>query len=731
MSKEINNRVNVLLDKMTIEEKVGQMTQVTLDVVLNGKVYQPEKPFAFNEEKLVNVLLEKYVGSILNVPSSEALTRKQWYYVVSTIQEKAMNETRLGIPVLYGIDSIHGASYTQGATFFPHQIGLAATWNLELAKVQGEITAYETRASSIPWVFSPVQDVTRNPAWARIYETFGEDPYLSAEMGCAMISGIEGENISRFDKVASCLKHFLGYGMPLSGKDRTPAWIPEHFLREYFVPSFQAAIDAGAKTIMINSGEINGIPVHANKEILTTLLRDELGFEGLAVTDWEDIKYLHSRHRVAANHKEAVRMAIDAGIDMSMVPNDLSFCKHLIELVKEGSITEERLDISVRRILKLKYELGLFENPVLVKGENYEKFGSQEFLAKAKAAAAESITLLKNKEGALPLSRDKKILVTGWVAESMRSLNGGWSYDWQGKTSVEFAKAKTNLLQAIENEIGKNNVVFSAGCQYDEVVNLEEAVRKADEVDHIILCLGENSYTEFLGNINDLDLPSAQIALAKAMIQTGKPITLVLLQGRPRIIRPIVDEIGSILLGYYPGQEGASSIAEIIFGKINPSGKLPYTYPRYSNALMTYDHKHVEAEELQGSEIPFFPQFEFGHGLSYTTFEYGNILLEKSVLNENEDLSFSFSIKNIGDRAGKEVVQIYISDEYASITPPVKRLRAFRKIELQAGEEQRVEFSIPMKRLAFVNAQNKWVLEEGTFKLFVEKMIAKFELKDL
>ncbi|MFK8005362.1 MAG: glycoside hydrolase family 3 N-terminal domain-containing protein [Saprospiraceae bacterium] len=730
MSSKIEQHVNALLQKMTIEEKVGQMTQVTLDMVLKGSVYEPERPFAFDENKLVDVLLEKHVGSILNVPTSEALTRQQWHYVVSTIQEKAMKESRLGIPILYGIDSIHGASYTQGATFFPHQIGLAATWNPAIAKEQGTITAYETRASSIPWVFAPVQDIARIPSWSRIYETFGEDPYLSGEMGAAMVSGFEGNDIASFDKVASCLKHFLGYGLPLSGKDRTPIWIPEHFLREYFLPSFQAAMDAGAKTIMINSGEINGVPVHANKEILTTLLREELGFEGLAVTDWEDIKYLHTRHRVAATHKDAVRMAIEAGIDMSMVPDDLSFCEHLVELVNEGSITEERLDISVRRILKLKYELGLFENPVLKEGANYDKFGSQEFLEKAKLAAAESITLLKNENAALPLAKDKKILVAGWVAESMSSLNGGWSYDWQGATSVEFAKDKINLRQAIENEIGKGNVIFSKGCQYDEVRNLEDAIEKAATVDHIILCLGENSYTEFMGNVNDLDLPKAQIELAQAMIKTGKPITLVLLEGRPRIISEIADKVESILLGYYPGQEGASVITDIIFGKTNPSGKLPYTYPRYSNALMTYDHKHAESVELQGSEIPFNPQFEFGHGLSYTNFEYGNILLEKTVLTEHEDLCFSFSLKNTGSRTGKEVIQIYIGDDYASITPSVKRLRAFRKIELKAGEEQQVDFVIPMKRLAFVNAQNEWILEEGTFRLLVEEQEVAFELKN-
>ena len=727
--EKITQSVNTLLQKMTIEEKIGQMTQVTLDMVLKGAVYAPEKPFAFDAEKLVNVLLEKKVGSILNVPTSEALNPQQWFYIISTLQEKAMKETRLGIPILYGIDSIHGASYTQGTTLFPHQIGVAATWNIDLAKTAAEITAYETRASSIPWVFSPVQDVCRNPAWSRIYETFGEDPYLAAEMGKATVSGFEGDDIFSSDKVASCLKHFLGYGMPLSGKDRTPAWIPKHYLKEYFLPSFQAAMDAGAKTIMINSGEINGVPVHASKEILTNLLRDELGFEGVAVTDWEDIKYLHTRHRVASSQKEAVRMAIEAGVDMSMVPDDLSFCKHLTELVEEGKISEERLDISVRRILKLKMELGLFENPVLPAGANYEKFGSNEFLQKAKLAAAESITLLKNEASVLPLTKDKKVLVVGWAAESMPSLNGGWSYDWQGATSVEFAKHKTNLRQAIEKELGKSQVEFATGCTYDALENLEEAIAKAESAEHIILCLGENSYTEFMGNISELNLPKAQIQLAEAMIKTGKPITLVLLEGRPRIISEFADKVGSILLGYYPGQEGASAIAEILFGKINPSGKLPYTYPRFDNSLMTYDHKHAEALEVQGSEVPFNPQFEFGHGLSYTTFEYGNVLLEKTELTQEDDLRFSLTLKNTGERTGKEAVQVYVADDYASITPPVKRLRAFQKIELAAGETQQLNFSIPMKNLSFVNAQNEWVLEEGTFRVLVGNQEAAFELK--
>lgn len=727
MQHNIDQFVNELLQKMTIEEKVGQMTQVTLDVVMKGNVYEPEKPYAFDFEKLEKALLQYHVGSILNVPTSEALTPTQWHYVISTIQEKAIKDTRLGIPILYGIDTIHGAGYVKGATLFPHQIGMAATWNPSLIEEGAAIAAYETKAASMPWAFAPVQDICRNPTWARIYETFGEDPFLSGEMGKAMVRGFEGKNINHPEKVASCLKHFLGYGMPWSGKDRTPAWIPEHYLREYFLPSFQAAMDAGAHTIMINSGEINGIPVHADKKILTTLLRDEMKFEGVAVTDWEDIKYLHTRHRVADSHKEAVRMAIEAGVDMSMVPVDLSFADHLIELTKEGTITEERLDVSVRRILKLKYQLGLFENPVPSEKYVYDKFGCEEFLKKAKLTAAESITLLKNENQTLPISPNKKILVTGWAAKSMQSLNGGWSFDWQGATSNDFAKHKKDLFDSIKEIAGAENVDFAEGCTYDELTNLEEAIEKAKAAEHIILCLGENSYTEFLGNISDLNLPNAQIELAKAMIKTGKPITLVLLEGRPRIISSFADEVGSILLGYYPSHDGVEAIADILFGKTNPSGKLPYTYPRNANALMTYDHKHAEAVEVQGSEIPFNPQFEFGHGLSYTTFEYGNILLEKTELTGEEDLRFSFSLKNTGDQVGKEVVQIYIADEYASITPPVKRLRAFQKIELRAGEEQTLNFSIPMKNLSFVNAQNEWILEKGKFRIFIGNLQAEFK----
>lgn len=724
-----NKNVEELLQKMTIEEKVGQMTQVALDVVLKGDPYEPTKPYAFDPEKLDNAICKYHVGSILNVPTSEALTRQQWHYVISTLQDKAIKSTRLKVPILFGIDSIHGASYTKEAALFPHQIGLAATWNRALAEEVAAVTAYETKASGIPWVFSPVQDVCRNPVWARIYETFGEDPFLSGEMGKAMVKGFEGDDVSHPEKVASCLKHFLGYGMPISGKDRTPAWIPENYLREYFLPSFEAAMEVGAKTIMINSGAINGTPVHANKHILTTILRDEMGFEGVAVTDWGDIKYLHNRYRVAATQKDAVRMAIEAGVDMSMVPDDLSFADHLLELVKEGSISEERLDISVRRILKLKFDLGLFENPVPSESGDYKMFNSFEHKMWSSVTAMESVTLLKNENNTLPLAKGKKILVTGWAAESIRSLNGGWSNDWQGATSDEFAKGKPNLLDAIKEVADEEHIDFAIGSKYDEIVDLEEAIEKAKNVDHIVLCLGEDSYTEFMGNISDLNLPQEQIALAKAMIQTGKPITLILLEGRPRIISTIADDIESILLGYYPSHDGVGAIAEILFGEINPSGKLPYTYPRHANALMTYDHKHTEAVELQGSEIPFNPQFEFGHGLSYTTFEYGNLMLEKNILTPEDDLRISFSIKNTGNLSGKEVVQIYVADDYASIEPSVKRLRAFDKIELEAGEERNLNFSIPIKQLAFVNAQNEWTLEAGTFRVFVDGMEASFELK--
>ena len=728
MSAPTRIDIDALLAQMSIEEKVGQMTQLTIDVIAEGKPYQLKDPLTINEDKLREALLTYHVGSILNV-GTHAHPKEHWQKIIHQIQETAIKGSRHGIPVIYGIDSVHGANYTKDSTLFPQQLAIAATWDTSFAKQGGVVTAYETRASAIPWVFSPVLDLGRHPLWPRIWETFGEDVHLSTQMGLAMLEGLQGEDgdYSKLDRVAACIKHFAGYSFPVSGKDRTPVWMGERQLREYFLPGFQATINAGAPTIMVNSGEINGIPVHVNAFILKTILRDELGFKGVALTDWEDIQYLHTRHRVAATQKEAVRMAIEAGIDMSMVPLDYSFNEYLVELVKEGSITEERIDESVRRILELKAGLGLFDQaayPV----EDYPDFGSPSFEAQSRKAAEESIILAKNENSLLPLSTERKYLLVGPTADSARSINGGWTYTWQGERSDQLNKRAVTIKTALERRLGAEQLVYELGCDFEAEGNVDAAVAAAAQVDAIILCLGESSYTEFFGNINDLNLPPVQLELVNALIQTAKPIVLVMAQGRPRIISSFADEMSSIVLGFYPGDQGGEAIAAALFGEINPSGKLPITYPRHPNSLETYDHKYTEASSIQGGPIAFQPQFEFGHGLSYTSFSYSDLSLSATQLTANEELSIHFTLRNSGKRAGKEVVQLYVSDLFASITPPVKRLRGFEKIELEAGEEKKVEMRLAISDLAFVGRDQKWVVEPGEFRLKVGDLEATFEV---
>ena len=712
---------------MTLAAKVGQMTQITLDVILEGEMYQAKIPHKLDEKQLNSAIVKYGIGSVLNTPGIP-LSRPQWISLITRIQEVAIKETDWGIPILYGIDAVHGVNYTVDATLFPQQINMAASWNPELVKAAASITAYEAKACGIPWNFSPVLDVARNPLWPRLWESFGEDVHLSKEMGLAMVSGLQVTNLSNPYTVSACLKHFIGYGMPLNGKDRTPAWIPEHYLREYFLPPFEAAIQAGAASIMINSGEINGIPVHADKRILTDLLRHELGFEGLVVTDWEDIKYLHTRHRVASSHKEAVRMAIDAGIDMSMVPDDFSFSDLLVELVEEGTITESRIDQSVERILTLKHKLGLFENPTLLPSADYQLFGSNQHANFALQLAQESITLLKNNQQSLPLSKDSKVLVTGFAASSMKYLNGGWTGTWQGDRADEFIKDKSTVLTAIKNKIGASQVTYIEGCTFDKLSSLEEVVAAAKDADHILLCLGENTYTEFHGNIDDLSLPKAQIEFAQRLIDCGKPITLILLQGRPRIITEIASSIDSILYAYLPGNEGGKAIADIVFGDHNPSGKLPITYPKYVNGLVTYDYKNSEASSIQGSKICYDPLFEFGTGLSYTTFEYSNLKLNKQKIQQDEILDLSVRVKNTGSRKGKEVVQLYLRDEYASITPSVRRLKRFKKVSLNPQEETELFFQLSKSDFSFVGLDNQWICEAGTFVVMIGGLSAGFEI---
>jgi beta-glucosidase len=719
---DIDKKVDALLAKMTIDEKIGQMTQVTLDVVLQTANGAATQPVQIDADKIKEALEKYHVGSILNV-SGPAFTREHWYKIISDIQNAAA-QTRLKIPVLYGIDAMHGQNYVQGSTLFPQEIGMAATFNPELTKREAAITAYETRASYIPWDFSPVLDLGRNPLWPRIYETFGEDPYLAKTMGASVARGYQGNDPGSKYNVASCMKHYLGYSFPLDGKDRTPAWIPDRYMREYFLPSFRAAVNAGAMSVMVNSSEINGVPVHSSHYLLTDVLRGELGFKGVIVTDWMDIKYLNTRHHIAATQKDAVLIAINAGIDMSMVPLDYTFYDLLKQLVKEGKVPVSRIDESVRRILTMKYKLGLFERPV-GNPDDYPKFGSPEFAAVSLKSAVESITLLKNTNNVLPLKKDMKVFVTGPAANSMRAINGGWSYTWQGDVTNQFTTDKNSILKAIEQKIGKDNVSYEPGSSYEAPEDIDAAVKAAKKSDVIVLCLGENSYAENPGNIDNLDLPSAQLDLANALAATGKPVILIMTEGRPRIITPIEGKSAATIMAYLPGNEGGNALADILFGDANPSGRLPYTYPRDANALVNYYRKNIEngnSDDKHG----YNPLYEFGDGLSYTTFAYSNLKISQPTLKEGETLTVTVDVKNTGNREGKESVLLYSREEYASITPDTKRLRAFDKIDLKPGETQTVTFKLTSKDLAFINDVSKSVTEAGEFKVIVGGLTQSF-----
>lgn len=741
---EIDVHVDKIISQMTLEEKVGQMAQITLDVIGNGETRHESKvPFEIDTARIRKAIVEYNVGSILNTTNNYAMPPAQWNEIIAYIQKVAMEQTRMQIPIIYGIDAIHGATYTDGAIMFPQQISLAATFNPVHAYNMASVTAYETRASSIHWNFSPVLDLGADPRFSRQFEGFGEDPYLVKVMGLEMIKGYEGvtDSIHTKYKVASCLKHFLGYSVPVSGKDRTPAYIPENVLREYHLEPFRAAIEAGAESVMINSGIINGISVHASYELLTKMLKEELNFEGVVVTDWMDIINLHTRDKIAKDDKEAIKLAINAGIDMSMVPYEYeTFCDNLIALVKEGEVKECRIDDAVRRILKLKLKLNLWEQPV-TKISDYPEFGSEKSARMAYDAAAESITLLKNNNNILPLSKTSKVLVTGPNANSMRTLNGGWSYSWQGEKTERYTEHFNTILEAIQNEIGANNVKYVPGVSYvndgkyfeDVEDQFANAIAAAKTVDAIILCVGENTYTEKPGDLNDLTLNANQLRLAKELAKTGKPVILILNQGRPRSISSIEPEMTAVVHTYLPGNYGGDALADILFGDVNPSGKLPYTYPSYPNSIVTYYHKPSEeqkrAEGAYVYESDYNPQYEFGHGLSFTTFEYSNLKVSKREFNEEQTLTITVDVRNTGKRSGKEAVLLYSSDLYASLTPDVKRLRRFSKISLEAGETKTVSFELTHKDLAFVNQHNKWVTEPGDFDLTIGGLTAKVAFK--
>ncbi len=712
---DVGSRVEELLAKMTLEEKAGQMTQVTLAVVASNAAGD------LDLRRLEQAVVRYGVGSMLNVVD-HAYSPERWHRILNQIQDM-VEKTRLKIPVLYGIDAIHGANYTTGATLFPQAVAVAATWNPELARRAGEITAYQVRASGIPWNFYPVLDLGRQPLWPRFWETFGEDVLLATEMGRAYIRGMQGGDVGARDKVAACLKHYAGYSFPFTGKDRTPAWMDERLLRQYFLPPFEAGVREGVLTVMVNSGEINGVPGHANRRLLTEILKQEWGFPGFVVSDWEDVKRLHTRDRIAESPKEAVRIAVMAGVDMSMVPMDFSFRDLVIECVREGLIPMSRIDDAVRRILRVKFLTGLFDRP-RPDASLLGAFHRPEFEQANLEAAREAITLLKNRNGLLPLGKDRRILVTGPGADLRSALNGGWTITWQGDREELYPKDKLTILGALRAAAGER-ARYVPGASFDRVLDLGAAVEAAAQAEVIVAVLGERAYCETPGNIDDLTLEDAQRRLVRGLAKTGKPIVTVLVEGRPRVLREVADLSDAIVLAYLPGMEGGRAIAEVLFGEVNPSGRLPFTYPRAPNALTPYDHKY--AEQMEGNV--FQPQWEFGFGLSYTNFVYSDLKLSTEKMARDGELTASVTVRNSGPRRGKEVVQLYVSDLYRSITPPVKELKGFRKIELGASESRVVTFRLRAADLSFVGWDNRRVTEPGRFRVSVGGLSAEFTLE--
>ncbi len=714
--------VEKLLGQMTLKEKIGQMTQLEIGMVTDGR----GQSIRINAEKLHKAVGEYSVGSILNV-NDEALPASKWQEIVRAIQAEAQ-KSRLKIPVLYGLDSIHGANYVAGSTLFPQPLAMAATWNPELMLRGSQISAAETRKAGVPWSFSPVLDAGRQPLWSRLWETFGEDTYLATVMGVATVRGYEGNDISSFGSVSASLKHYVGYSYPTTGGDRSPALIPEITLREYFLPAFAAAVKAGAHTVMVNSSEVNGTPGHANSYLLKNVLHDELGLQGFAASDWMDIKGLVSTHHIAASEKEATRIAVLAGIDMSMVPSDYTFSDLLLELAQEGKVPASRIDEAVRRILTLKYQLGLFDDPL--RGiDSKTVIGSAESRQVSLEAARESITLLKNENQALPLAKTAHVLVTGPDADSLIPLNNGWSYTWQGDRESAYPKDHATILKAIQEKIGAANVSYVPGATFNKEVDIAKAVDAASKADAVVICLGEWAYAETPGNIADLTLPDAQLLLAVKTMETKKPIILVLTEGRPRIISRIADSVKAIVMAYNPSNEGGRAIADILFGDVNPSGKLPITYPRSANRLFTYDHKTFSGEDWGEGKAIAAPQFEFGSGMSYTNFSYADLRLAPSTASGSQTIHVDVTVKNTGGRAGKEVVQLYLNERVASVTPPLKRLKRFAKVLLQPGESRQVSFDLASDDLSFIGADNRRVIEPGIFDVRIGGLQQTFEWK--
>ena len=735
---KIEAQVEQTLKKLTLEEKIGQMMELVTDLFggndKNGVFY-------IDEHKTDSILSRYKIGSILNAPNTCAPTAKQWEKYIAQIQKISMK--RIGIPCVFGLDQNHGSTYTQGGTLFPQNINVAATFNREIARRSAEATAYETRAVSIPWTYSPTVDLGRDARWPRIWENFGEDCYLSSEMGKAMVYGFQGEDPNNIDQyhIATSMKHFMGYGVPWTGKDRTPAYISPADLREKHFAPFLAGLQAGALTVMVNSASVNGMPMHANKDILTGWLKEETGWDGVLITDWADINNLYTREMVAKDKKDALRIAINAGIDMIMEPYSCDACGYLVELVKEGKIPMSRIDDACRRVLRMKYRLDLFKNPTQ-KLKNYPKFGGEEFAKLALEGATESMVLLKNEGNILPLQHGKKILLTGPNANQMRCLDGGWSYTWQGHRADEFAGKYNTIYEAFCNEYGKENVILNQGVTYNEKgkyweenePQIQDAVAAAKDADVIVACIGENSYTETPGNLTDLWLSENQRNLVKELAKTGKPVVLVLNEGRPRLIadiEPLAQGIINILI---PGNMGGDALANLVSGKSNFSGKMPYTYPKEINSLANYDFKKSEeVGTMEGAydyNAKITQQWGFGYGLSYTSYKYSNLKVSQSDFRHGDIIKVSVDVKNTGKVAGKESVLLFSSDLIASMVPDGRRLRAFDKVELQPGETKTMIFELKADDLAFVGWNGKWRLEEGDFKLMIADQSADIHCTD-
>ncbi len=726
---DIESKINALMGKMSIHEKLGQTAEMAIDIIGN---WQGDE-FVVDQAKLQKVIGQYKVGSILNAPG-KALTPQNWYKVISAIQELSMKT--MGIPCVYGLDQNHGTTYTLGGTIFPQNINMAASFNRDLVHKAAEVTAYETRAANCPWTYSPTVDLSRDPRWPRMWENYGEDCFLSAEMCRAAVMGFQGSDKNNIGgrHVAVSLKHYLGYGSPRTGKDRTPAYIPEFEIREKHLAPFKAGVEAGALSVMVNSASVNGVPVHMSKHYLTDVLKKELGFDGVVVTDWADINNLYTREMVAKDKKDAIIKAINAGIDMTMEPYDLTYCTLLKEAVNEGKVPMTRLDDAVRRVLRMKFRLGLFDTPN-TKMKDYPKFGAKEYAQLSEDAAVETQVLLKNEENILPLKQGLKILVTGPNANTMRPLDGGWTYTWQGDAD-NFAQSKNTIFEALQQRFGKNNVIYEPGVTYkmsgkyweENTPEIEKAVQAAAQADIILACVGENSYCETPGNLNDLALSDNQRNLVRALAKTGKKIVLILNLGRPRIIADIEPLASAVVNTLIPGEHGADALARLLAGDDNFSARLPYTYPRYSAALTTYDYRvSEESGTMEGAydyNALIDVQWPFGYGKSYTTFSYGDLKTDKTDFGLNDDITVSIDVTNTGKREGKVSVLLFSRDQHASLVPEVRRLRAFTKINLKPGETQTVSQTIKARDLAFVGTDDMWHLEEGKFMLQIEDKIA-------